>query len=161
MTDFTNIREALNTLLEAVDNTATELITAANGQRKELIALYARMRETNEDLAEFGTMVGEVGGALLDVEELCEDVATKANAAIESGADKTPDCDYEELVDFCAECGRAIVEGEEYERNAGDWYTCEHCLNEYKEQAQMTINDIKETTHEEPAEAPAEETSAE
>ena len=153
MTDFTNIREALNTLLEAVDNTAAELITAANGQRKELIALYARMRETNEDLAEFGTMVGEVGTALLDIEELCEDVATKANDAIESGADRTPDCDYQVLVDFCDECGKAIVEGEEYEVNAGDWYTCEDCLNVYEEQAQMTINDLKETT--------AEETSAE
>lgn len=157
MTDFTNIREALNTLLEAVDNTATELITTANGQRKELIALYARMRETNEDLAEFGTMVGEMGGALLDIEELCEDVATKANNAIESGADRTPDCDYEELVDFCDECGKAIVEKEGYERAAGDWYTCEHCLNVYEAQVQMVIDDLKETTHE----APAEETSAE
>ena len=157
MTDFTNIRNALETLLEAVDNTAAELITTANGQRKELIALYTRMRETNEDLAEFGTMVGEVGGALLDIEELCEDVATKANDAIESGADRTPDCDYQVLVDFCDECGKAIVEGEEYELNAGDWYTCEKCLNEYDEQAQMTINDLKESTTEETTEeTPAE-----
>ena len=157
MTDFTNIREALNTLLEAVDNTAAELITTANGQRKELIALYTRMRETNEDLAEFGSMVGEVGTALLDIEELCEDVAAKASDAIESGADRTPDCDYQVLVDFCDECGKAIVEGEDYEVNAGDWYTCEHCLKVYEDQAQMTIDDLKETTHEEPAE----ETSAE
>ena len=155
MTDFTNIREALNTLLEAVDDTAAELITAANGQRKELIALYARMRETNEDLTEFGTMVGEVGTALLDIEELCEDVATKATDAIESGADRLPDCDYQVLVDFCDECGQAIVEGEDYEVNAGDWYTCERCLNVYKEQAQMTIDELKETTK------ATEETSAE
>ena len=157
MTDFTNIRTALENLLEAVDNTAAELITTANSQRKELIALYTKMRETNEDLAEFGTMVGEVGGALLDIEELCEDVATKANDAIESGADRTPDCDYQVLVDFCDECGKAIVEGEEYELNAGDWYTCEKCLAVYDEQAQMTIDDLKESTTEEATEeTPAE-----
>ena len=160
MTDFTNIREALNTLLEAVDNTAAELITTANGQRKELIALYTKMRETNEDLAEFGTMVGEVGTALLDIEELCEDVATKATDAIESGADKTPDCDYEVLVDFCDECGRAIIEGEDYEQFASGHYTCESCLKEYEKADQLTIDYLAESVDEEDEESD-EETPAE
>ena len=153
MTDFTNIRNALETLLEAVDHTAAELITTANGQRKELIALYTKMRETNEDLAEFGTMVGEVGSALLDIEGLCEDVATKANDAIESGADRTPDCDYQVLVDFCDECGKAIAEGEEYEQCAGGLCTCERCLKEYEVADQLTIEDLAESVDEEtPAE---------
>lgn len=144
MTDFTPIRNALANLLEVIDGTAASLIGTANSQRQELIALYGRMRETNADLVEFGSMVGEVGAELLDVEELCEDVAAKAIDVIESGADRLPECPYESLVDFCDECGRAIVDGEEYSFDGANWFTCADCLN--AEAEQMSIDDLAETT---------------
>ena len=149
MTDFTNIREALSTLLNAVEDMTVALTTEANTQRKELIDLYARMRETNKDLGEFGAMVGETGTALLDFEDLCEDVAIKANTAIESGADMVPECDYEDLVEFCDECGRAIVEGEEYDSDIGGWFVCADCMPK-TEPEQLIILD--ETVEETPAE---------
>ena len=143
MTDFTNIHNALATLLDVVTDTATELVMTANAQRKELISLYARMRETNKDLAEFASIIGEAGSELLDIENTCEDVAMKATAAIESGADFIPECDYEYLVDFCDQCGRAIREGEDYEVQEGDWFVCADCIAETK---QLTIFDEDETS---------------
>ena len=113
MTDFTNIRNAIANLVSAVEDAANDLVTTANTQRVELIALYNRMRETNKDLCEFGSIVGDAGAALLDISELCEDVAVKAPAAIEIGADRLPECNYEDLDDFCDECGRAIVNGDD------------------------------------------------
>ena len=155
MTDFTNIREALSNLLTAVEDTAVQLTNEANAQRRELIALYARMHETSKDLCEFGAMIGETGAALLDIEDLCEDVAVKATTAIEGGADCTPSCDYEEFIDFCDECGREIVEGDEYDTEAGGFVICPECLAKAKAE-QLTFEDLAETVAH-----PTEETSAE
>ena len=155
MTDFTNIRTALSNLLEAVADTATDLTMTANAQRKELISLYARMRETNKNLCEFGTMIGEVGTALIDIEDICEDVAMKATAAIDGGADCTPNCDYEEFIDFCDECGNEIVEGDEYDTEAGGFVICPACLAKAKAE-QLTFEDLAETVAHPTEETPAE-----
>lgn len=152
MTDFTNIRTALSNLLEAVADTATELTMTANAQRKELISLYARIRETNKDLAEFGAMIGEVGSELLDIEDTCEDVAMKATTAIESGADFVPECDYEYLVEFCDECGRAIAEGEEYDEQVGGWFVCADCMPKTEPEQLTVLDETTETTEETSAE---------
>ena len=145
MTDFTNIRTALDNLLAVLGSTTADLVGTANEQRKELLALYGRMQATNADLVEFGSMVGEVGAAMLDIEELCEDVAAKAQNVLEGGIDETPACDYEYFVGFCETCGDEILEGEEYSFDGDNGYVCADCLN--IESEQLTFDGLAETVN--------------
>ena len=144
MTDFTNIRTALDNLLAVLDSATADLVGTANEQRKELLALYGRMQATNADLIEFGSMVGEAGAAMLDLEELCEDVATKAQNVIEGGLDETPGVDYEVFVGFCDNCGNEILEGEEYSFDGDNGFVCGDCLD--TEAEQLTLNLAESTT---------------
>lgn len=138
MTDFTNIREALDNLLTVLDDTMDGLILTANEQRKELLSLYGRMQATNADLIEFGSIVGEAGAAMLDIEEMCEDVVTKVQNVIENGIDEAPIADYEDFVGFCETCGSEILVGEEYSCDGDGELMCADCLD--TEAEQMTLN---------------------
>ena len=129
MTDFTNIRTALDNLLTVIDNTAAELIGTANEQRKELLSLYGRMQATQADLHELGAIVGEAGSAMLDVEEICEDVGAKMQSVLEGGIDETPVCNFEAFVGFCSNCGDEIVSGEEYSLDEDNGVVCADCLD--------------------------------
>ena len=147
MTDFTNIRTALDNLLAVLDSATADLVGTANEQRRELLALYGRMQVTNADLHEFGSMVGEVGTAMLDIEDLCEDVAAKVQNVLEGGADEVPMCKYEEFIGFCETCGSAILEGEEYSINGDNGFVCADCFDADE---QISI-DLAETVEPAPA----------
>jgi formylmethanofuran dehydrogenase subunit E len=138
MTDFTDIRETLHDLLTALEDTMTDLVSTANEQRKELLALYGRMQATNADLIEFGSIVGEAGTAMLDIEEMCEDVAFKVQNVIEHGIDEAPAVDYEAFVGFCQVCGNEVLADEEYECDGDGELVCADCLD--TEAEQMSIN---------------------
>jgi hypothetical protein len=129
MIDFTNIRDALDKLLTAVDGTMTNLVSTVSRQRKELLALYEEMQATNADLIELGVIVGEAGATMLNIEEKCEDVATKVQSVIEGGLDETPDVNYEDFVGFCQVCGCEILVGEEYGRDGDGELVCGDCLD--------------------------------
>lgn len=139
MTDFTNIRNALDNLLAVLDSATADLVGTANAQRKELLALYGRMQETNADLKEFGSLVGEAGAAMLDIEEMCEDVSSKVQNVIENGIDETPSVDYEIFVGFCETCGGEILAGEEYSRDGDGELVCADCLNTEAEQLNLNL----------------------
>ena len=138
MTDFTNIREALDNLLSVLDSATADLVGTANEQRKELLALYGRMQATSADLIEFGSIVGEAGAAMLDIEELCEDVASKVQNVIENGIDEAPIVNYEDFVGFCETCGDEIMVGEEYSYDGDNGFVCGSCLD--TEAEQLTLN---------------------
>lgn len=145
MTDFTNIHNALNNLLTVLDSTASGLVDTANAQKKELLALYDRMQETNKDLAEFGSIVGEAGATMLDIEELCEDVVTKAQNAIENGIDETPSANYEDFVGFCDTCGNEILVDEKYRYDSDNSLVCGNCFN--SEAKQLTLDLAESVDH--------------
>ena len=145
MTDFTNIREALDHLLAVLDSATADLVGTANEQRKELLALYGRMQATNADLIEFGSMVGEAGAAMLDIEEMCEDVATKVQNVIEGGIDEAPIVNYEDFVGFCETCGDEIMVGEEYSYDGDNGFVCGSCLD--TEAEQLTLNLAETVDH--------------
>ena len=145
MTDFTNIREALDNLLAVLDSATADLVGTANAQRKELLALYGRMQETNADLIEFGSIVGEAGAAMLDIEEMCEDVASKVQDVIENGINEAPNVNYEDFIGFCDTCGDEILVGEEYSYDGDNGFVCGNCLN--TEAEQLSLNLAESTTH--------------
>ena len=138
MTDFTNIRTALDNLLTILNDTMGNLTSTANEQRKELLALYGRMQATNAEITEFGSIVGEAGSAMLDIEETCGDVSTKIKNVIEGGLDETPAVNYEDFVGFCQVCGNEVLADEGYDRDEDGGFVCADCLN--TEAKQMTFN---------------------
>ena len=138
MTDFTNIRTALDNLIAVLDSATADLVGTANEQRKELLALYGRMQATQADIVEFGSMVGEAGAVMLGIEEMCEDVATKVQNVLEGGIDETPIVNYEDFVGFCETCGDEIMVGEEHSYDGDNGFVCGSCLD--TEAEQLTLN---------------------
>jgi hypothetical protein len=106
--DFTPIQNAMNALVDAVVSMHASLLARANAERKELLDLYTRMRETEADLVDLGKMIGETRQKLEVVEEVAVDHGMLVRDAIYGGLDFVPTCDYEHFVGFCDECGATL-----------------------------------------------------
>ena len=145
MTDFTPIRNALDNLLIVLDSAVADLVGTANEQRRELLGLYGRMQATQADLHELGSMVGDAGSAMLDLEELCEDVGSKMQGVLDGGIEETPVCDFQEFVGFCETCGEEILVGEEYSFDGDNGFVCADCLD--TEAEQLAINLAETVDH--------------
>ena len=145
-TDFTNLRDALTAVLDTMEATIHGVVATANEQRKELLELYGRMTDTRADLVELGGIAGDVGSILIDLDELADDVAAKMGDAMECGADRVPEIDYEDVVEYCDVCGRAIRYDEYYSETGSNWVTCDDCANPHStievDDGQMSIDDI-------------------
>ena len=155
-TDFTSLRNSINSLVAVVESTCLSLIKEANEQRKELLDVHARMEVTREDLVEFGAIMDDLSVSCDSICHLCDDVTDKVTDALDGGMERVPTCDYEKLVDFCAECGDAIVEGEPCDVTS-DGYLCDACVLEYSlnddeddevEQLSLDISEDTETIEE-------------
>ena len=151
--DFTSLRESAQSFMASMEGALTDLLGIANAQRKELISLYQRMADTQADIKEFSEITAEVAETFDGITDVAEDVAVKVGNAIEGGADLTPDCDYEDLADFCDECGRAITNDEDYTEEAGGFVLCADChpINdedelEDEDGEQMTFEELAEST---------------
>ena len=151
--DFTSLRESAQSFMASMEGALTDLLGIANGQRKELISLYQRMADTQADIKEFSEITAEVAETLDDITDVAEDVAMKVGSAIDGGVDFTPDCDYENLADFCDECGRAITNDEDYTEDAGGFVLCADCHSiEDEEESEEENEDDEQITFEELAE---------
>lgn len=143
-TDFTHIREHLDSFLGAMEETVASLLGDANDLRQELISLNKRMNENRLDLEEFGEMMGLVGVAFLNLEETCFDVGTKVVDTMTGALDEVPTCDYEDFVGYCSVCGKELTENDHYlcddcDRNG---YVCADCLNDQDTQARIEMDEF-------------------
>lgn len=152
--DFTSLRETAHSFMASMEGALTDLLGIANGQRKELLSLYQRMAETRADIAEFSEITAEIAETFDAITDVAEDVATKVGCAIDGGADLTPECDYEDLAEFCDECGRAITNDEDYTEEAGGYVLCADCHPiEDEEEPEDEDEDDEQITFEELAES--------
>lgn len=147
-TDFSNLRETLANFLNAVEQTSSDLIEKANEHRTTLLNLYAEIRDNREDIVEFGEIMDEASVVLGEIGDLHTDIAYKIDAVLTDGADIVPECNYEDFVDYCVECGKVITD----EDGAGyneDGFICADCLivdePETAEPEQLTIDIPAET----------------
>ena len=126
-TDFSNIREALANFLNAVEQTSSDLIEKANEHRTNLLNLYAEIRDNREDIVEFGEIMDEASVVLGEIGDLHTDIAYKIDAVLTDGADIVPECNYEDFIDYCVECGKVITDedGAGYNENG---FICADCL---------------------------------
>ena len=144
--DFTPLRESAQSFMASMEGALTDLLSTANGQRKELLSLYQRMADTQADIKEFSEITAEVANTFDDITDVAEDVVVKVGSAIEGGADLTPACDYEDLADFCDECGRAITHDEVYTEDAGGFILCADCHPiEDEDGEQIVFDELAET----------------
>ena len=128
MTDFTNLSNALETLINEIRGTSANLLGTANTQRKQLLELRKAMIETQNDIVAFADIVGGAADSFTAVENVCYDVADKVGAVFEEGLDMLPDCEYEDFIGFCDICGATVAEYDEYDN--ADGIVCAACLPE-------------------------------
>ena len=144
--DFTSLRESAQSFMVSMEGALTELLGIANGQRKELISLYQKMAGTQADIREFSDITAEVASTFDTFTDVAEDVVVKIGDAITGGADLTPDCDYEDLADFCGECGRAITSDEYYTEDDEGFTVCADCHPiEDEDGEQITFDELAES----------------
>ena len=99
------------------------------------------MEETRADILEYGKMLGDLADVLDETNDTCRDLATKITTVIYEGVDAVPTVPYEEFVDFCDNCGREIVVGEDYTSNTGHWYVCAECSAKLAEEDETDTPD--------------------
>ena len=123
--DFTAIHTALNEFVNAMESMKRTLIKQADAEREELLSLHARMRDTQNDLFELGGLaddaydtIGEVADGSCHCAELIGDV-------LDIGL--VPECSYEDLVGYCAVCGRTITSADDYDVDEDDEMLCADC----------------------------------
>lgn len=139
--DFTSLRENAHSFMASMEGALNDLLDVANSQRKTLISLYQRMTDTQADIKEFAEIAAEVSETFDNIADVAEDVIVKVDNAMKGGADLTPDCDYEDLADFCDECGRAITKDEDYTEEVGGFVICADCYPVKDEDGESLITD--------------------
>lgn len=137
-TDFTNLHTALDNFLNAMEQMMSGLMATANGQRKELLDLYARMHDTQFDLDEFSAIMEDAAGTLEMFSDASYDVSNKIGDVLTDGADAVPTHNYEDFVGFCNECGNEIVSTGDFTID-GDGYLCSECYRKEDEQIAIEI----------------------
>lgn len=124
--DFTAIHTALEDLVYAMESMKRTLIKQANAEREELLSLYARMRDTQNDLNELGDLAADASDALGEVEVDSYGCADLIGDVLDSGM--IPECDYEDFVDYCAVCSGTISSADGYEATDEGTRVCANCI---------------------------------
>lgn len=125
MTDFTNIRTALNQLITSIEGICSEIRTTANEQRRELIALTARMNDTRKDLGTLADITDEAACTLADISDLCAETHDKIGDVL--AGEEIPECDYEDFIGYCDSCGAPISVNDKY-HELGGYLDCADCV---------------------------------
>ena len=127
-TEFTPLIDKLNEAAEMFADLFESLLQKAEDEKTELKSLYARMKETSEDISMIADIGEEVGNVFFGVGDTAGHVSDTITEVITGGESKVPDCTYEEFMRFCDECGSSIkVEDAVYLSSDNDQWLCEKC----------------------------------
>ena len=126
-TEFTPLIDKLNEAAEMFAELFDGLLKKAETEKAELKDLYARMKETSEDIAMMTDIGEEVSNTFFGVANTAEHVSDTIANVIISGERRVPNCPYDEFMHFCSECGRSIkVDEAAYLSDDSQWL-CEKC----------------------------------
>lgn len=141
-TNFTAIGEALDSLITSIAGMHADILAKANAERREALELHARMQDTYADIVEFNAMVANAADALAGVDEVATDIGCKIYDVLDGGFDMLPECNYEEFVGFCADCGGTIHEDDDVELVDGEFYhkECAHIDDELDEPVAPSVD---------------------
>lgn len=147
--DFTPIQNAMNALVDAVVSMHASLLARANDERKELLDLYTRMRETEADLVDLSKMISETRDKLQVVEEVAVDHGMLVRDAVFGGLDFVPTCDYEHFVGFCDECGATLSDEMHFEDTVEGMLCLDCALGEDEPDGEVVVTVANEDDDEE------------
>ena len=116
----------LTTLLSSINSLHTDLITAANAQKANLLEILGQLNETHQLTRGLSKMCNTASAALFDIGEATGDVAEHINDTLMQ-FDCIPVGSYETFVDFCANCGEELHKGDNYEVVDGTEVLCAKC----------------------------------
>ena len=110
-----------------------DLHTTANTQRKALLAIIADMQGTQMVLDGVSTVAAEVAEVMEGLACDCDELNAKIGDAIDDPADACPDCNCEDLVGYCENCGEALTSDTCVMDDDGNLY-CNECAPEQEEE---------------------------
>ena len=113
-TRISNITKAIDTLLAELVAANKEILQQANNEREEMNALIARMTNTQSDILALNEVYEEVADELHNMAEEHAELAGKIACALDAPVQYCPSVPYENLVDFCDQCGAEIVYDDHY-----------------------------------------------
>ena len=141
--DFTAIHTAFDEFVSAMKSMKLTLIQQADAEREELLSLRARMRDTQNDLYELGGLADDASDAISEVADGSCHCADLIGDVLDIGL--VPECSYEDLVGYCAVCGRTITSGDDYDVDEDDEMLCAdcaaHCKDEDKDESEPSDKD--------------------
>ena len=145
--DFTAIHTAFDEFVSAMKSMKLTLIQQADAEREELLSLRARMRDTQNDLYELGGLADDASDAISEVADGSCHCAELIGDVLDIGL--VPECSYEDLVGFCAVCGRAITSTDEYDIDEDDEMLCADCADRREVENESKSSDKSESSDEE------------
>ena len=145
--DFTAIHTAFDEFVSAMKSMKLTLIQQADAEREELLSLRARMRDTQNDLFELGGLADDASDAISEVADSSCHCADLIGDVLDIGL--VPECSYEDLVGFCAVCGRAITSTDEYDIDEDDEMLCADCADRREVENESKSSDKSEPSDEE------------
>ena len=128
-TDFTPITNAVQSLIEVITNTHAEMLAEANEQRRELLALHDRMRDTLSDMSQFSRVMRDTANQIEGVAVVSEDLADLVTSTILGSFEDVPTCNYEEFVGYCDMCGETISTNDVHTVGEYDELVCAECAS--------------------------------
>ena len=81
---------------------------------------------------------------LIEIDETCSDVAEKAELVRREMLDSVPTHNYEEFVDFCAECGGEILVGHDSDIDENGNSVCTFCAKPEEDEAEDEVDEVEE-----------------
>ena len=145
--DFTAIHTAFDEFVSAMKSMKLTLIQQADAEREELLSLRARMRDTQNDLYELGGLADDASDAISEVADGSCHCADLIGDVLDIGL--VPECSYEDLVGYCAVCGRAITSTDEYDIDEDDEMLCADCADRREVENESKSSDKDESSDEE------------
>lgn len=128
MTNLENVKSNLTALVDSINALYSETLVSVADKKTALLALLDDIRADHLTLASLGTICGDAGAALLDVNEKCDDLCDIVDDVI-FGYDSIPEGPLDTFVDFCADCGKELHVGDAY-TDAGDGFiVCMDCAD--------------------------------
>ena len=144
--DFTAIHTAFGEFVSAMKSMKLTLIQQADAEREELLSLRARMRDTQNDLYELGGLADDASDAISEVADGSCHCADLIGDVLDIGL--VPECSYEDLVGYCAVCGRAITSTDEYDIDEDDEMLCADCADRREVENESKSSDKSESSDE-------------
>ena len=125
--DFTAFRDAFTSLIEQITTMQDAVSARANAERVEMLDLLGRMQKTQEAAHEVGRMCGEMSSTLAEASVVSNTLADKIVDALDDPMEFCPNCAYENLVGYCAECGDELTVEDDYIYDEDQMLICAAC----------------------------------